>query len=553
MKDSAWYNKLWQQKMQELPLQGDGDAAWKKMQDLLDKNMPVSNAVPVQKPVNLLRSALIITAAVITIAVILYLAGTHFFAGHNNNNKPVKQINKHTALNNSNAPKTSLNENSGLKDSLSNIKQGNATSPNTSTPTANSGYNASLAADQSAKANNGSSATNKPGSANNKVLNPANQTKNSTSITAIINAKAGNHHNYLTGENHITANKNIGRSATTDHRLYPAGHRSTTSHSRSVSSSAFTQASSNKPSSAKGYKNSTDSLNALLTNNNNMPPAIQPGGQTGANQKADSAALLSKSGSTMKKPLADSTATKNKTAQAAGKAKSQASKKASKGSKFEMGLQIGFNSSGSFTPSAQNANFYGKSPADAFLGIAASYYVTPKLGVGIGINGFSPKVISGSYSKNNLNYNTQPDTGKAITHNTGKVTITGSRKIYTIDVPVLVTYKLNSFISFTAGPVISIPVKQETMKSHLNLLTNTTDTTTLKTVTPYVSSTTIINKTNFSFSAGVKLNYNRFFIDAGYLQNLSPYTISSGLGSNKLYYHTVQFGIGYYLFKPKGK
>ena len=50
MKDKAWYNKLWQDKMLELPEKGDADAAWQKMQGLLDNNMPVNPPSNIRTP-----------------------------------------------------------------------------------------------------------------------------------------------------------------------------------------------------------------------------------------------------------------------------------------------------------------------------------------------------------------------------------------------------------------------------------------------------------------------------------------------------------------------
>ena len=50
MKDSVWYNKLWQNKMLELPLEGDESAAWQKMQALLDGHLPVESPVAISKP-----------------------------------------------------------------------------------------------------------------------------------------------------------------------------------------------------------------------------------------------------------------------------------------------------------------------------------------------------------------------------------------------------------------------------------------------------------------------------------------------------------------------
>lgn len=92
------------------------------------------------------------------------------------------------------------------------------------------------------------------------------------------------------------------------------------------------------------------------------------------------------------------------------------------------------------------------------------------------------------------------------------------------------------------------------MKTTLSSLSSAlTDTTVSPTVAPYVKSTTIDSKINVSFSVGARLNVNRVFIDAGYVRGITPYKISSELGSSKIYYQSAQFGVGYLLFKAKIK
>ncbi|RZM22535.1 MAG: hypothetical protein EOO88_29125 [Pedobacter sp.] len=53
MKNSAWYHKLWLNKLNELPLKENADAAWKGMEQLLDQQLPVGNSpsgTPSPKP-----------------------------------------------------------------------------------------------------------------------------------------------------------------------------------------------------------------------------------------------------------------------------------------------------------------------------------------------------------------------------------------------------------------------------------------------------------------------------------------------------------------------
>lgn len=53
MKNSAWYHKLWLNKLSDLPIKEDADTAWSGMEQLLDQQLPVGNSpsgTPAPKP-----------------------------------------------------------------------------------------------------------------------------------------------------------------------------------------------------------------------------------------------------------------------------------------------------------------------------------------------------------------------------------------------------------------------------------------------------------------------------------------------------------------------
>src|ERR1700744_6381952 len=89
MKSSAWDNKLWQNKMQEIPLDGDADLSWSAMQGLLDKVMPVTPATPVAKtPWGLTKTRLLIIAY--TAAAAATILFTAYFLLKKQHQKPIK-------------------------------------------------------------------------------------------------------------------------------------------------------------------------------------------------------------------------------------------------------------------------------------------------------------------------------------------------------------------------------------------------------------------------------------------------------------------------------
>jgi len=78
MKSSAWDNKLWQNKMQEIPLDGDADLAWSEMQGLLDEVMPVTPATPVVKTRWGLPKSRLLTIAYTAAAAAMIIFAAYF-------------------------------------------------------------------------------------------------------------------------------------------------------------------------------------------------------------------------------------------------------------------------------------------------------------------------------------------------------------------------------------------------------------------------------------------------------------------------------------------
>jgi len=509
MKSSAWYNKLWQARMQELPILGDENAAWQKMQGLLDQEMPVtppgSDASSPAKPWWMGPTF----ALIVIIIALLYYAGGHLLHHKKHNIKTVKPTafknvnsagnNNLTANNLQGSKQTYTNLNKSLTGLDNKAGQKTAKDNNTSTANVSSGFNSSV---------------------NNAVgLNQYNK----------------NHHSPNKKHSGALA-VNIGSSSQSV--FYKNRNlKSTPSQFATTNNGSNTPASNN-------YLADEKKSSSTVTKNNKIHSAQKNTSAKSLNTDS-SDSLLSKPENSVTKQTASNGKTKSsKTA-----VKTTSPNKNSS-SKFQLGLKIGVNTNGSFTSSSQNI---GKLPADAFLGISGSYSIGPKFGLEAGINVLSPKVISGNYSNSNINYTTLNDSNKQVVHNTGKLTIHGSEKVYNVEIPLLATYKASNLITIQAGPVIGIPVKHNAIKTTLTSISITADTTAAAELKPYLNSTKINNNLNISLSGGVRINLNNFYFDAGYLQGVSPYTINSGLGSGKSYYHTFQFGIGYKLFKSKGK
>ena len=212
-------------------------------------------------------------------------------------------------------------------------------------------------------------------------------------------------------------------------------------------------------------------------------------------------------------------------------------------SRFDFGLLTGVNSSGSFTPKKQNANFYGSLPADIYFGLFGTFTIKNKLGVNIQLKVLNPQNISGSYAHAN---GSKADSNQTLM-------VTDSRKAYFVSIPVHGVYKINDHIGIKAGPVINVPVKQINATTTLLPANVKTDSAYYASVTGQLKNTRYQQKINFGLSGGVSVTYKRLFLEAVYSKGVSGYNVSSGFGSYKYNAGNVQVTIGFSLKKAKKK
>jgi len=575
--------------MQELPLEGDEHTMWQNMQSLLDENMPVSNPVVTPKPATSLWVKLIYIMAVIITAAVVYYAASHLLASHHE--KTNRPAGKHALMNRDStnskySAKVRSNDDKLKADADNNAGNNEAADKNNDkkTATASSGITGASSAMLNSKLTAGAvnkgdikHAGNNPSGT--KITLPAN---NNNAPVAPHSAMTGNHpytshdtkhnnnapssrskttsaNNHLSGTGYTAVNGTAHHNKLSGHSTSGGRHSVPTNpHPGFYAYNSQNQRTGNRTNHSS-YLNSTGK-NRHLSKTDQHPLAgqttseqtnvnpVDNGGTTNDTAIKDASQSIkltaNKTDSTITAKNTDAkqtsdTKNKNQTDKSAAKSKSTASKKFGN-SKFVLDVKLG-------------ANTNTGSTINPFLGISANYNFNKKWGVAVGVNAPYTRIIAGSYSKTNLTYVTVGDSNKQITHNSGKLMISSSRKIKYVDIPVLATYKVSDRFTVTAGPVISIPIKANASKNTLGALSSSADTTTLKEVTSYVTGTSINSKVNFSISAGARYTMKRFYFDAGYLQGISPYTVSSSLGSGKIYYHTVQIGIGYQLFKSKSK
>jgi hypothetical protein len=559
MKDQEWYNKLWRDKLQQLPVEGDEHAMWQKMQGLLDEEMPVSNPGTSGKPGKFPGGGAILPAVVIiaaTLALIYFLSGHSKEGKHKEQIKAIKSIVMHRdSLNNAKIRQSQVDDNTA--NSKAHLQpQNSSTAVNKTIMNAtSSAYKNTLSANT---ANNTSSSSKITPLSN---LNPKVNNSNHISANNIIGVrdkkedynKHAKNVSLITGSysGHLTHLHTNGRG---NPKMYSSQHHSV---------SGIANAAQNNSGNPSGLKNSRQQnpgqqqagMMQLLTNNSypSFADTLTTPGIIDQTNITDSLSKQFRNGLALgentltiaKNSLGNSasnntnksqSAQNNKTKDKPTSSKNNNGKSRPGNSSFSLDAKLGMNTGAG---------------SSAYFGIAAGYNFTPRVSLMIGADVLPSRTLSGSYnSKTQLTY--RVDTGKYGTRQSGQIIISGSRKLYTVDVPVTVNYRINQYLSIYGGPVISLPAKANATKTSLTKLANSNDTT-RSLVAPYLSGTVIDNKAGINLTGGVKLNFNRVFISGGYMQALQPYTISSGLGSSKINYHTVQLGVGLRLFKPKGK
>ncbi|MDB5086987.1 MAG: hypothetical protein JWR09_981 [Mucilaginibacter sp.] len=129
--------------------------------------------------------------------------------------------------------------------------------------------------------------------------------------------------------------------------------------------------------------------------------------------------------------------------------------------------------------------------------------------------------------------------------------VTDSRKINTISVPVNFEYKVSNTVSIYGGPQFSFSAGQNSHSNKLQAVANYRDTLSHSYSIDSALKYNSISKFNVGISGGVSIRVSpHFYIKGLYQQNITPYSVNTGLGNYKQYYHSVQLGIRY-TFKKK--
>ncbi|MDB5146033.1 MAG: hypothetical protein JWQ57_53 [Mucilaginibacter sp.] len=547
MKDLFKDPDLWRQKRGELPVDSEPQSGWLEMQSILDKHLPVlpvTTAPHVSKLAKIIKAVKAMKATSILIAslTVATVAGTVIYLVKNEQHKNTShhQPKKHSqvigkdSLNTTATPSDSLiNVNTGTDDSLQALNAGgkelvtstNKTDSINSTANINPTGSSYIKTGASASKNNQSVMKGQTGSGNN-ASNPILIHSNHSNSNYIIPGKhhGGNQSAYV--GNKTTQNSSVAGVNTMN----------------GSPNSNFTQNGNSTNNSPLILSANTTSIGQLSGTNNNT--FMQP--QIFANQPLSKFVIgnpyYNKPGTTAQSKNSNS---KNKIIKkksvAGGKTKGA---KGSSGrslstvfANVDWGVLLGANSSGSFTPSAQNSNIYGSLPVDVYPGIFGTYHLNNKWAINVQVRLLTPLNLSGLYDNKNFN---NVDSAQF-------VKVTDSRKAYFVSVPVHLVYNINSNISIEGGPVINIPVKQINNNTNLQRLDINIDTIYFANTLNKIKTTRYDQKINLGLSGGVSIQFNRLIFEALYQKSLSGYQVKSDFGNYKSSPGSLQISVGFKL------
>jgi len=187
---------------------------------------------------------------------------------------------------------------------------------------------------------------------------------------------------------------------------------------------------------------------------------------------------------------------------------------------FIYGLEAGTNLGGNGT------SFY--------AGIFGSLSLKKKWLVGIGLNARSNQKISGEFTHPSY---FRPDSLPPFV-------ISDTRKLSILDVPLKIGYRLSKIVTFNAGTVISLSLKQSSVSTALKPIADPRDTIYHSQEINSALRSTTLNKINIGFTGGISVHIRRFDINGTY-QWFSPFKIRTPLGFYIQDNQFLRLGIGY--------
>lgn len=540
MKDLFKDPDLWRQKRNELPVDSEPQSGWQEMQSILDKHLPLLPLAPaphVSKVAKVIKAikAMKATSVLVTSLTIATVTGTaiyvvktrqHEHVVHHQPHKNKQTIERDSANRSFTEPDTGAdNLQQASKELIASVNKTDSTNkaPGFSAIDNSNTKTTGIASNKS------KSLVNRQGGNNNSALAPS---------TVHIGHNTRNYINQQSGNRQIpSANPTMQQGLISGRNAAPSSNLpedETQNTSRASNAGLYLSV------------NAANIAQLSATNNNSL---MQP--QIFADQPLSNFIIADQyyhaergSANQIKNPVSKNKAAKNPSTKNAKvkKFKTAAARPLSAiFANVDWGILLGANSSGSFTPGAQNHNIYGSFPLDIYPGVFGTYHLNEKWAINAQVRLLTPLNLSGSYDNKNFS---NVDSAQF-------VKVTDSRKAYFVNIPIHLMYKINNNISVKGGPVINLPVKQINANTSLQRLDINLDTVYFANTQNKIKTTRYDQRINFGLSGGLSVQFNRLIFEAWYQKSLSGYRVISDFGSYKSNPGSLQISVGFKLNNSK--
>lgn len=207
--------------------------------------------------------------------------------------------------------------------------------------------------------------------------------------------------------------------------------------------------------------------------------------------------------------------------------------------KLELGLKLSLNTGSGLTPASQNSGYIKGSPVDLFISPYARIPVTKRFSFSTELKILNPSLVSASAGSS---FKNSADSTIVQTK------LTDKRKIYTIEVPLLLEWNVWKFMRLKAGPSLILPVKQLLFANKTTSgSVNQPDSGLVKPAgqATAVTGAGYMKKIGFSLNAGVEFRFKRFAFEATYLKGITPFKLKSSQGSFNAVQSSILVSAGY--------
>ncbi|GGH19452.1 hypothetical protein [Pedobacter zeae] len=497
MRNSAWYHKLWRNKFDSFPVKDTPDAAWTGMHKLLNEQMPVSTAGGHGPHVSTGAKLFKIIGYTLSVAVTASTVGYFAVLKPKNKQKELKKkikpilvdstpVDSNKVLHyNEIVDKTLIKDSTtGTGDSVNVTAERDKAVDPTAAELLKQAMRMENITSSAAKSNAVSPFKNEHG-----VTQRPGQFKSSGNFGPGIlkpDSKVEGHRNIVQEvDGQFTKGTNV--------LLAPKGFQQGDILAHLPSSVSIINRNTALP-----VYSSSDLQNASLVNSNNSK---------GRNLDRTDRHTLDKN-----QKVKNTRPGKIKTTQTKREDKTEPT--------YNYGISTGMN------VQKDNSSFY--------AGIFGTWALNKKWKLAVGLNLNSNQKIEGQFTHPSYY---RPDSLPPFT-------ITATRKVITIDIPLTAAYKLSKHIDLKAGPIISFTGKPSKIISRLNPIADPRDTLYHSKQIDSTLVNTNVNKINIGITGGISIHVKQFDINGSY-QWLTPYKVSNSLGSFKQINQVFRIGVGY--------